>query len=339
MKLSIIITALNEDPAELNATIASIRDTAGDAVEVVVVDDMSSTPVAVEDKDTIVIHNRFRCGVGPSRHIGACRASCDWLLITDSHMRFAPGWLDAFEQRDLFCSELVNDNDLDLRTVYCGCCITLNWQNMDLAQAKSRYYGAELNVYGTDRNVAGKMQVFEAVWIPKERWPEDEAAIPVVMGACYFVSQEWFLTLSPCRYLKTWGQDETMLSVKSWLAGGAVRLLRYVEIGHRFQVSEAEFRKMKLAGEAKTVQPRKPFAAPQGHANWNKLFAIHTLWPEGAAKLTELMGNADDAGDVKIALALLRDDWRTVATEMAANERLLKHDFRWFAEKFNIPLP
>src|SRR5438128_3220069 len=95
MILSILITNLN-DSVQLKETISSIRLTAPEA-EIVVVDDASTEPFSFSPEGggpDLFIRNEARCGVGPSRHIGALHAAGDWLLIVDSHMRFVPGWYD-----------------------------------------------------------------------------------------------------------------------------------------------------------------------------------------------------------------------------------------------------
>lgn len=315
MKLSIIITTLNEAPFELNQTIASIRETAGDKPEILVVDDQSSTPVECEDKAVRVIHNRWRCGVGPSRHIGACAATGEFILIIDSHMRFTPGWYEKAVAR------------LEGRptTVHCATCLGLDRDHMDIKAPTAKYHGATMNFYGPDKNKAGAYQVFESVWLTPE--PADDDLLPSIMGACYFWPREWFLKLAPLRYIKLWGQDEPLMAIKSWLAGGDVRLMKQVEIGHVFWTA------------AKPVI-KKQFTVPPGYTNWNKLFAIHTLCPPDVAEtLTSKLVEHEPNGDMVSAIAMLRDDWRTVATEQAFNRTIFKHDIRWFASKFGLTLP
>lgn len=315
MKLSIVVTALNEQPFELNQTIASIRETAEDKPEIIVVDDCSSTPVECEDKTVRVIHNRWRCGVGPSRTIGVEAAKGEFVILMDSHMRMTPGWYET----------LIARLEGRSKTVHCTTCLGLDRDHMDVNAPAGVYHGARLNVFGPDDNKAGRFQILEGVWNKDE--PADDAEQSCVMGANYALSREWFLKMDALRCLKFWAGDEQALSIKSWLMGGDVRFIKPVRIGHVFW---------------KEIKPiiKKQFTVPPGYANFNKLFLIHSLMPADLAEnLASKLLEHEPNGDTVSAVALLRSDWRIVATEKARNERLFVHDFRWFASKFSLPLP
>lgn len=308
--LSVIIPVCN-DQAQLTATIASIRATAGDAPQIVVIDDCSSTPVEVFDKHTKLIHNPHRCGVGPSRHIGALKADAEFILIIDAHERFLPGWYEAASARA----------GAD-KILYCAVCLGLDAKAMDPAFPKSKYYGATLNFFGPDPNNRNKYQVFEANWNKEE--PPDDAPIPACMGAAYFISRDWFLTLGATRFLRTWGCDEQFLSVKSWLAGGEVRLIKNVQIGHRF-----------LSGDE-----RQPYSVKAGHPTYNKLLAIYTLFPlHLQGKMVDLLKANTGIVDWRVANDMIKADWHLVAQEAAYNQRLFLHDIVWLAERFGLKLP
>lgn len=316
MRLSIIITCLN-DYTELLATIKSINETSTTAPEIIVVDDASSVPVDHNGLGANVrlIRNEDRCGVGPSRHIGALAATCPWLLIIDSHMRFVPGWQELFEDRVV---------DVEPRTLYCCTCLGLDRENMDPLKPKSKYYGATLNIAGRDPYNPSQTQVLEAVWLKKE--PEDDADIPCVMGACYFIRREWFLKLGALRYLRSWGMDEVMLSLKCWLAGGRVRLIKSFGIGHRFLLT--------------TSKERQMYTVRQGHPTYNKLFAIKTLLSDslGQQLINTLQGSLP-AAEFARGRTMLYEDWHLVAQERAYNEALELFPFQWFVDRFAIALP
>lgn len=130
MSLSIIIASLN-DQEETLATIQSIRATAGDEPEIILVDDCSGTSMARDWRfrnhlNLKLVSNSLRCGCGPSRHIGALHATGDWLLITDSHMRFTDGWLDNW----VTASRSI-PLDKVFSTVLCATCLGLDKNHMD----------------------------------------------------------------------------------------------------------------------------------------------------------------------------------------------------------------
>jgi glycosyltransferase involved in cell wall biosynthesis len=319
--LSIVMASCN-DANQTVLTIASIRETAPEDVEIIVVDDCSATPLVhyvKRDERTHLVTNAQRCGCGPSRHIGAMYASADWLLICDSHMRFEKGWFEKWEKTTLLPFQME-------RSVWCATCLGLDSKHMEPENPVSEYHGATMNFYGTDRlKLNAPMQVFEAVWLPKSEEPEDGAEIPAVMGAAYFVSRDWFLHLSPTRYLRTWGCDEQMISMKSWLAGGSVRMAKSVRIGHKFLMKNEVQR----------------FGVPQGHVIWNKMFAITTLLPDDLATclFEKLTNNPKEQRDVEVAKKMFRDDYHLVAQERAFNQSIFVHDAYWYADKFRIPLP
>lgn len=314
MKLSVVIASLNE--SDLQNTIYSIRDTAGSRPEIIVVDDSSNMPVLVVDDigedNTHVIHNPIRCGVGPSRTIGALHASGDYLLLVDGHMRFTENWYDKALIR------LASRP----KTIHCAQCVGLTTQQMDPMQSTQRYWGGTLNIYGQDRSGNGKMQVLEPIWGPKV---DDDAEIPCVMGACYFITRDWFLYLNPLAHLRSWGEDETMLSLKCWLAGGDVRFFGDVQIGHKFLTN----------GE------RQRFSVPVGYTVYNKLFAIRTLLaPPLAKRLEELYKPTVPPRDRISAEMILRDNAASIALEYSRNHQVLfKHSFEWFVERFGLSLP
>lgn len=323
MNLSVIIATVN-DQDETYETVKSIRATAGDEPEIVLVDDCSGTGLAGDwrfqnQKNLKLVSNRWRCGCGPSRHIGALHASGDWLLITDSHMRFTEGWYDLAMKRLIYGWKTATGG-----TIYCACCLGLDDKNMDLSKPNAEYHGATFNFHGPDRQKKDKTQTLECVWLPKEQWATDNAEIPAIMGACYFITQPWFFHLDALRFLRTWGCDELMLSMKSWLAGGEVRMLDSVRIGHKYWNDKLP----------------KSFTTPLGHVVWNKLFAAHTLFPQDMVeKLVEHIRTTEAHADVNFAHEMFRRDYYLVQQERARNQNIFSRDVRWLADKFGLKLP
>lgn len=219
--LSIIITSLNEDFDEINATIASIRATAGD-IEIVLVDDASLIPVLLDDKSVRLIRNPFRAGVAASRHIAAHAATGDFLLIIDAHMRFEAGWLERALQR-------ISNRPY---TMHCATCVGLWGPDEKFEQAHAEYNGATIMFHGRGpKDMAD--QIVEGKWLdPRDG---DDYQIPCVMGACYFIARDFFFHVGGLKLLRQWGSDETFLSLKVWLAGGEIRIMKSVRIAHKFR--------------------------------------------------------------------------------------------------------
>jgi glycosyltransferase involved in cell wall biosynthesis len=305
-RITLVIATHNEEPATLIKTLQSALNCAGQPVEAIVVDDASNTPAtAVIPKELLVkiITNRFRCGVGASRSIGVCHATGDYILITDSHMRFPQGWYEAAAQRIFGHTQ----------TVYCATCL-------DMENNRAVYRGAKLLVCGNDLQAPGKYQVFEGVWLSGDT--PDDAELSCIMGASYFIHRDWFQKLQPLRCLRSWGQDEVMMSIKSWLAGGDCRYLKPVEIAHRFWPSK-----------------QLPYRIPIADIIWNQMFAIHTLTPPAIANnLIAQLRQAHLPNVFRMAESMLKDNWSLVATEQAYNQTIFKRDFHWLARHFGFSL-
>ena len=305
--LSIIIACFN-DP-DLSATVQSIRDTAGYEVEVVVVDDCSPRPIAAM-LGVKLVRNARRIGCGPSRYIGAMHATGNFLLFTDAHMRFTSNWYE-----NAMGKVLLPERE---KTLHCGSCLTIKAGEQDSDSATGVYYGADFNFCGPDHKFPKLNQVMECVWAqPKS---EDDYEIQAVMGACYFIQRDWFIKLDALRHLKVWAGDEQELSIKSWLAGGEIRLLKNVRIGHRFREGKAS---------AMYVMP--------WHVIRNKLFIIHSCLPANKAMMLQMKMQRD--AQFGLGLKALRDDWSTVETARAYNSALFVHNFDWLLARFGLTLP
>jgi len=321
--LSIIICSIN-DQEETWATIKSIRETAGDEPEIILVDDCSGSRLKGDWRfenipNLKLVSNKWRCGCGPSRHIGALNANFDWLLITDSHMRFPAGWYEAWKAAPWKGSP---------KTVFCATCLQLNRKHLDVNHPMGEYNGATFNFHGPDRQFPNLIQTLECVWLNRDEQPkEDCSEIPAIMGAGYFVNRSWFLHLDATRFLRTWGGDEIQLSMKSWLAGGSVRLLRSVRIGHRFPEK----------------QEHKWFNLPLGHVQFNKVMAAHSLFPaDVASRLVDWVLTPQDKNqvrDIEAAKLLVRSDWHIIAQEMARNKLIFQREPSWICDKFGLILP
>lgn len=311
MTLSIVITNLAD--VDLSNTICSIRDTAGSLPEIIVVNDGGFVALSEEaSHDVTVIRNEHRVGVGPSRHIGLLHAAGQFVMVCDSHMRFSENWYEKVMAR-------IKDRP---KTLTCFACLGLDRDHMDVEHPKSVYYGATWNVFGQDPNDRHNTHVMEAVWNKSN--PGDDAEIPCVMGGAYIAPREWFLKISGLNLLRQWGEDETILSLRSWMFGGEVRIMSSVGIGHKFMV----------AGE------RQPFTVEKGMSLHNKLLVFYTLMPDDVrntliAKLHLVRGG----GELSTAKQLIAANHHLIEVEKAIVQRESSRDFNWVMERFNIPLP
>lgn len=306
MTLSVLITAHNEPPGEVNATIRSIRETAGD-VEIVLVDDGTPMPIDVQDKAVKLIRTENRCGVGPARHLAALHATGDWILITDAHVRFEKGWADAALKR-------MGGRD---STLFCATCVGLEPGMMDMANAKYSYTsGASINFYGPDRNVPGLTQVLESVWNPERTG--DDFPIASIMGASYFMSREWFMHIGGLRMLRGWGCDESLLAIKTWLAGGDCRAMKTVRIGHQFRQASS-------------------YRTEVWQVAWNKMAIAYTCLPMDKAH--HLCSLFDGGSELLQAKQKIIEDSGLIAVERAYLHGIFVRSFEWYCQFFGLTFP
>lgn len=89
-KLTVVIPVLNEGE-ELATTLNEVRRTAGENVEIIVVDDASYDGLdyksIAQKYATNYIHHNERKGSGPSKQDGIDHCQTPFFIVIDAHMR------------------------------------------------------------------------------------------------------------------------------------------------------------------------------------------------------------------------------------------------------------
>ena len=137
---------------------------------------------------------------------------------------------------------------------------------MDPEASSQHYFGGTWNFFGPDRQNSRITQVLEVIWADEQ--PGDWYELPAVMGALYLFHKSFYLRLGGLDLLRSWGGDEAMLSLKFWLGGGNVRMLKGLRAGHRFWTHHNE---------------RMAHISPTDGV-LNKILLIHTLLPPDLAQ-------------------------------------------------------
>lgn len=363
MRLSIIIPVLN-DHQEVNNTIASIRQTAGQLPEIIVVDDASQPPVElVKDVgDTKLIRLDTRVGAGQARHIGAVASSGTHLLLLDSHMRFEQGWYETAMNR---ITQPGREN-----VVHCGSCCGLEPEDMVMEMTRRevkfgellpgqrcqvngvhvrkisdtiytttiegvvkphsyrpempafttpvcRYYGALLNICGPNPNTIEEFQVLEGVWAPE--LTGDDYELSCLMGACYFFNRDWFFKIGGLKANKQWGGEEPYLSLKTYLAGGSIRMMKSVRIGHKFHSG------------------RPPYRLFVEWKNYNKVRTLMTCFNE--AEYKSMIRHLGREPGIRRTMDYIYADTNEIQEEGQRNRDLFVNDVEWYCNRFGIKHP
>ena len=308
-KMTLTVTFGNyNDHDEANATIASIRATAHCPVDVIVIDDGSPTPFACTDPMTRVVRCDRRIGSGPARALGAELAKDGWVLSTDSHMRFVPGWTQAIQQ--------ISDGPKD--TVWCGSCLGLAPGRMNLADAQGCYNGATMHFAGTNPSNAQQVQVMEGKWTSDK--PGDHYDLAMIMGALYLSHKSWIQHVKPWSWLKMWGSEEPSLGLRTWKLGGSCKMLKGLQAGHQFRTKSFH-------------------SAPSACNLYNKLRIAHSVMPYVAYQtvLRESAREYLNSGDRETAARWLAEDNHMMVVDKAFMEENTKLSFEGYLERFSLP--
>jgi glycosyltransferase involved in cell wall biosynthesis len=301
-ELSIVIPVVN-DLAELLETLRSIRDTTlGRCVDVIVIDDESRIPVTISNftMPVRVFRNRHRVGAAACRHIGILHAKNSHVFLCDSHMRFDRYWYHAAL---IYTGTLPN-------SLFCATMRGFDSEFPAFSPPRSEYHGADLVIRGPKHTLEG-------VWT---RVRPDGANLSCLMGACYLIPRKWYLKHGGLNFLRGWGCEEQMLSLKAWMSGTTIKLMRDCVVWHKFR----------------TKREDPPYIIETWTQAYNKLFIVmtmfpHDLWPV----MTEALSSIPDFDRAE---AQIKADWHLVVTERAKNKIDLKYDIHWFAKEFGIEL-
>lgn len=222
-ELTVIIPFLNEGE-EVARTLDSIRRTAGDKVDILIINDASQDGFDYRSVaaryGAAYLHNETRRGVAASRDLGVNAIDTAYFLLLDGHMRF---YSDDWHWR------IIEVLKQDSRALYCGNCKVLDEHG---ERGKGRdSYGACLAVCDEETR-----KTLTPLWKLTDPEPDSQCIeIPCVLGACYAAQKDYWLYLRGLQGLEMYGSDEAYISLKVWLEGGRCILLKDVEVGHIFR--------------------------------------------------------------------------------------------------------
>lgn len=320
--LSIIIACWNE-PEHLADTLQSIEDTAnGFPIEIIIVDDFSDKLFdwpALSSRNVFPLsglYNPTRSGHAFCRQRGSEVARGEWLLFTDAHMIFELGWFEAFK------IQVPHHNS---KTLFCGPYVFSRAEWEADRHPPDLFYGARLYYWertGSALDVIGYKPLGGSPIDPD--WSYE---VPGIIGANYFIRKDWFHHIDGLKHFFGWScMDEFMLSVKTWLFGGSVRIIPDVRLRHILHPTGQG-----ANGYGKTMT--------KADLIFNKLSGAFQLFSKEiyAAFLSALPRDDKPAID----LALRRIEGRRPGLEQA-NAYLTRHAERshdWLCNRFQILHP
>ena len=233
--LTCIIPFQNEG-SEIERTVANIRGTAGAGVKIMLINDASTDNYDYawisRNYDCQYFYNGENLGVAGSRDFGVNRCSTKYFVLLDGHMRFyKDNWhIDLIKELDNNPGCLVTANTI----VFSYDKDTKIYSNEEGLEGRTDFgsYGAIVNLKEPGWEFTGK-------WTKKilSGYGKDDPVIPIscCMGAVYAASKEFWKKIGGLQGLKKYGSDESLMSLKTWLSGGKVLLMKDWGVGHLYR--------------------------------------------------------------------------------------------------------
>ena len=226
--LTVIIPFLNEGE-EIVMTVKSVRETAGDKVDIITINDCSTDGFPYRERlqscSVVYLENEVRMGVAASRDYGINYCTTPYFLLLDGHMRFYDA---AWSSRII---DELKRNDRQLLCCQGRYLEKVDGEVRDIPTRTNKSYGAYFPMPKSFR-------LIDVMWRNEEAMPGcPTEPIPAVLGAGYAASKRYWQYLRGLDGLKYYGSDEPYISLKVWMEGGHCTLLKDVVAGHVYRKS------------------------------------------------------------------------------------------------------
>lgn len=222
-KLTVCIPFKNEGE-EVVKTVKSVRDTAGDRVDIIVLDDVSDDGYDYETNlkpyNVRFYKSEVRQGSSLGKEFCVQHAETPFVFLLDAHSRiYTQDWLDK--------AIALLESDEAKNTIYCCLCQYFNNDTDHMSDAHMRAYGGYF-----DYNIKS---LFSVAW-NLNNFAEDKESpfdIIAILGANYLVRKDYWDYLGGYKGLKLYGREEAFISIKSILTGGNVKCFPGIHTGHK----------------------------------------------------------------------------------------------------------
>lgn len=277
LTVSIIMSALNEE--YIGKTIDTIfSNTPSELIgEIIVVDDCSDVLVSINRQKVIVVRNDTRQGLIRSRHAATALSKFPIVVSIDPHVKVAPGWLmpivARLEQR-YNCIAVPLTRGLDVE----------QWRETTSTFAKTGWR-----------------------WNLDFNWITDDGTdlTPAFAGHCFaFTKRWWEETGGFDTGMLKWGCENIEFSLRTWLAGGSVEIVRDSSVAHWFKS------KFNYAFDTSTLEKNKARIAEVWFGPHRQLF---------------YQSIRKKPGDI---------DFGDVSDRIVIRNRIQKKTFEWFLANF-----
>lgn len=250
IQLTVLIPFMNEGE-EVVATVADVRRTAGNQVDVVVLNDCSTDGYPYEEElkpyNATYVCNPQNLGSAPSRDVCVSLCKTPFFLFLDAHMRFyCSNWVCELV-------EILSKND---RQLLCGQTLPIvkDINGVHVEPNHASVFGAYMPLSRTEVQPDIK---WNGVEMNKESNAQE---IPMILGAAYAGSTCYWKYLKGMEGMSRYGTEEQSVSLKAWLEGGRCLLLKDFVVGHIYR-------------------KKSPFKRYSEIELFNKLWIVSLLFP------------------------------------------------------------
>lgn len=287
--VSVVIPTHNEGQS-LYLTVEAVLHTSPSSTEILIINDHSSDDsldfLEEENWPQVRRIDLKDGGISNARNLGAREARHDTLVFLDAHCIPRKGWLQP-----LLAALEADSNGIVAPAVSV------------LGNTQSKGYGADLAAPDLGFDWRG------------DAASEDVHEIPLACGCAMAMRRDYLLEVGAFDAIRTYGMEDTELSIRTWLLGGTVRVVPASEVAHRFKESA------------------------QYAVNWTdflynrlRVAVLHFDDPI-LARLHAHFRGYPSYGE---AMALLEDSDVWVRRDTLRAQRV--HDGTWFCERFDVAL-
>ncbi len=247
-EITVIIPFRNEN-VEVERTVQSILATSN-KTKILLIDDSSND--AFDYNALAYLYNidyirlEKRKGVAQCRNIGVDLSTTKYCLLLDAHMRF---------YEDNWDISLIDKLENNPNSIICSNTVVIHKSENNI------YYNEDgikrITTYGASVNLDyTKERCFKHAWNYKKINAQNNLIkIPSVLGAAYAFNKKWWNEIHGLNGLITFGLDEALMSIKSWMFGGNCYLKNDWFVGHIYR-------------------QKQPYSVNEYDVAWNEFYQI-----------------------------------------------------------------
>ncbi|MFA5766661.1 MAG: glycosyltransferase [Candidatus Paceibacterota bacterium] len=274
---TIIMSVLNEEYTEKTIDTIIANTMPGLIDEFIIVDDCSKVPVVIDRPNVRVIRNQLREGLQRSRNTAAAAAKSPVIVSIDAHVKVAPNWLLPIVNRlteRYNCVGVPLTRGLDAPT----------WTETTAAYAKTGWR-----------------------WNLDFNWIHDDGTdnTPCLAGHCFAFTKQWWEEIGGFDTgMYKWGCENIEFSLRTWMAGGSVEIIRDSVVAHWFK------NKFNYDLDTTTLEQNKARIAEVWFGDYKKFF---------------YQAIRKKPGDIKFG---------DISERIVIRDRIQKRPFQWFLDNF-----